>query len=503
MLEAYMQAWGQILAPMNMLFLFIGVVFGVVLGITPGLGALIGVSLVMSVVWGMEAGPAILMLVAIHATVMTGGSIPAVLMGIPGAPTNVITTVDGYPMAQKGEGARAVGAALFSSMLSGVVGVVLALVMIPVVIPLVLMMKSPEMTLLMLLGLCFLAVATGGREGMLKNLVAGMFGMLVALIGFNHPTGTVRYTFGASYLMYGIDLTLIALGIFAVGELMDVFLKEKAAIATAETAKVKIRDTLEGVKDIFRHWGLFLRSSIIGYFFGVIPGIGGANSVFVCYGLGKRFSKHPDEWGKGCVEGVIAPESANNSSVGGATLTTMAFGIPGDPVLALIMGTFMILGVTPGREMVTQNLDFLLLILIGIAVANILAVLLTLPFISQLAKVTLVPYKFLFCIILAVVAASTYANKMAITDVYAIIFLGVIGLGLKRFGYSLACFILGFVLGSLLEYYMWQSLVIYGPLFFLSSPICITFIVLMVCLFLPYERLKVALSKARGKIFGR
>lgn len=496
MIEAYGQALAQLFSWGNMLYLCIGVLVGLVLGITPGLGALIGISLALTMVWGMEAGNAVLMLVAIHAKVMTGGSVPAILMGIPGAPTNVVTLADGYTMSQKGQGARALGAALSSSALSGIVGVVLALAMVPVIIPVVLAMKYAERSLLMLLGLCFLAVATGGREGTFKNLMAGMLGILVACIGWYDWTGTARFSFGSHYLMYGIGLTLIALGVFAVGEIMDMFLKGQTSITTAEVTKTRIQDTFQGMKDVFRNWWLFLRSSVIGYVFGVIPGLGGINSVFVAYGLGKKTSKRPEEWGKGCVEGVIAPESANNSSVGGATLTTLAFGIPGDPVLALVMGAFLMLRVIPGPDMVTHHLDFLFLILIGIAVANILAVLFILPSVSLLSKLTTIPYKFLGSVILVLVATGTYTESRLIMDVFALIPLGILGVCMKRFGFSLACFVLGFVLGPLVEYYMWLAYMVSGPLFFLSSPISIILIVLMVGLFLPTKPLKVALSKA-------
>lgn len=482
-LQGFSQGFLELFGFSNVLFLSVGVLLGIILGVTPGLGALIGISLVLPVIWFMEAGAGILMLIGIHAAVMTAGVVPTILMRIPGAPTNIATLADGYPMAERGEGARALGAALCSSALGGIVSVVLALLMVPLIVPLVLALGSPELTLLMLLGLSFLA-ALGTGEARIKNMIAGMAGILVSLIGIQDSTGLYRYTFGSAYLYDGVSLLLIALGVFAMAEIIDLSLQGRSTIASAtDTAKVKMRDIFEGMKDVFRHWGLWFRSSVLGYIVGVIPGIGGTISIFMAYGWGMKTSKHPEKWGKGCVEGVIAPEAANNSSVGGSVLTTLAFGVPGDSVMALIMGAFLIFGVTPGKELLTVNLNLAAMIIIGVALANLLAVLFILPAVSTLTKTTKIHYKYLFCILLVLITASAFTESRNMTDIFVIIPLGIIGVCMKRFGYSLACFILGFILGGLFEHYLWMSLRIFGPFFFLSSPICIAFVLLLTGLF--------------------
>jgi len=492
-IQAYLWGFLHLFEPANLLFICVGVLIGIFLGVIPGLGAFIGISLVLPIIWFMEPGAAILMLIGIHASVMTAGVVPAILMRIPGAPTNVATLADGYPMAERGEGARALGAALISSGLGGVVSVLIALLMIPLIVPVVLALGSPELALLVLVGLSFLAVL-GTSEDRIKNLIAGMVGILLALVGIQHSTGVYRYTFGSPYLFDGIGILLVILGVFAMAEIMDLSLKGKATISVAESTKVRMRDLFEGVKDVFRNWWLWLRCSVIGYIIGIIPGIGGTVSIFVAYGYGNKVSKHPEEWGKGSVEGVIAPEAANNSSVGGSVLTTLAFGVPGDSVMALILGAFLIFGIVPGRQMLTENLGFASMIILGVALANIITVVICLPAISKLAKITTVPYKYLFCILLVLVTAATFTESRDMPDIFAIIPLGIIGLCMKRFGYSLACFILGFILGGIFESYLWLSLKIYGPLFFLSSPITIAFIVLLVALF-TYPSIKAAISK--------
>ncbi|MFO7773158.1 MAG: tripartite tricarboxylate transporter permease [Dehalococcoidia bacterium] len=499
MFEAFVQGFAHLFAqPETILLLCLGVLAGIVLGITPGVGGLLGVSLALGLIRGMDPAAGLLILMGIYSAVMTGGTLPAVLMNVPGSVVNAATIADGYPMAQRGEGARALGAAFTSSALGGIVGVVFALLMLPVIVPLVLALRPPELALLMLLGLSFLA-SLGGGEARMKNLMVGMLGILVSLIGVQPSTGLYRYTFGSHHLFPGISLLVIALGIFGMGEMMDLFLKGSPAISALEKTKVKLRDTFEGVKDVFRNWWLWLRCSVIGYVIGVIPAIGGATSTFVAYGYGNKASKHPEQWGKGCVEGVIAPEAANNAGVGGALLTTMAFGIPGDSVLALILGALLIFGIVPGRALLTESPDLVFTVLIGIALANILAVLFMLPGISHLTKITATPFKFIFSIVLALIAASAFTADRAIMHVFLLIPFGVLGVCMKSFGYSLPCFLLGFILGGIFEHYLWLALIIRGPLFFLSSPISIALILVIIASF-AVSPLKSALIKARGKI---
>lgn len=494
MVEAVGQAFAHLLDPGTVLLVCLGVVIGIVLGVTPGVGATIGVSLIMPMLWAIDPGTGIVMLVAIHSAVMTAGSIPAILVRVPGSILAVATMQDGYPMTQKGQGARAMGASLTSSALGGILAVPLALLMLGAIKPIVLALTSPELALLCILGLSFLAVI-GGSENKLKNLMAGVVGIMVSMVGLQAATGTYRYNFGSVYLSSGFDLVTVALGIFAMGEIFDLFIKGKGTVALKKVT-VRTRDVMQGVLDVFRHWWLWLRCSVIGYVIGVIPGVGGELGIFAAYGYGQRSSKHPEKWGTGIVEGVIAAESANNATVGGALLTTLAFGIPGEAIMALILGAFLIYGIVPGEAMFGSNLNLTVMMLIGLAFANLLAAIFCMPFLSRLAKIAFLDTKFHFCILACFVSAATFANSMILTDIIAIIPLGLLGLALKRFGYSLPCFILGFVLGSLFEKYFWLALKIKGGFFFVSSPYAIALTAIIVLAFTA-GYLKKAYSKVR------
>lgn len=481
MLEAVGQAFAHLAVPGNFLLVCMGVVVGIVLGVTPGVGATIGVSLILPLLWAIDPGTGIVVLVAIHSAVMTAGSIPAILVRVPGSILAVATMQDGYPMTQKGQGARAMGAALTSSALGGIIAVPLALLMLGAIKPIVLALTSPELALLCVLGLSFLAVI-GDPKNKLKNLMAGVIGIMIAMVGVQAATGTYRYTFGSVYLSSGFDLVTVALGIFAMGEIFDLFLKGKGTVALEKVA-VKMGDVLQGVLDVFRHWWLWLRCAVIGYVIGVIPGVGGELGIFAAYGYGQKSSKHPERWGTGIVEGVIAAESANNATVGGALLTTLAFGIPGEAIMALILGAFLIYGIVPGEAMFTFQLSLTVQMLIGLAVANLLAALFCFPFLSRLARIAFLDTKFHFAILACFVMAATFANSMILTDVLAVVPLGLLGLALKRFGYSLPCFILGFVLGGLFEKYFWLAIKLQGATFFISSPYAIALTVLIILAF--------------------
>jgi TctA family transporter len=467
MVEAFIHASSVLFDPGNLLLICVGVAIGIILGATPGIGATIGVSLILPMLWAIDPGTGIIVLVAIHSAVMTSGMIPSILVRVPGSILAVATMQDGYPMTQKGEGARALGAGLASSAFGGIISVPLALVMLKVIKPIVLALSYPELTLLCVLGLSFMAVI-GGSENKIKNLMAGVLGIMISMVGLQTGTGTYRYTFGSVYLSTGFDLVTIALGIFAMGEIFDLFIKGKGSISLTKVA-VKTRDVLQGVLDVFRHWWLWLRCSIIGYVIGLIPGVGGELGIFIAYGYGQRSSKHPEKWGTGIVEGVIAPEAADNSTVGGTLLTTLAFGIPGEAIMALILGAFLIYGIVPGEQMFTTHLSLTLQMLIGLALANLLAGLFCLPFVSSLAKVAFLDTKYHFAVLACFVTAATFANSLILMDVFFLVPLGLLGLGLKRFGYSLPCFILGFVLGGLFEHYLWLSLKIDGFGFVFSS----------------------------------
>lgn len=479
MIEAYGQALAFLLQPMTLLLMLVAVIIGLIMGVIPGLGGLVGISLFLPFIFGMRPEIALTFLVAFDSVVYIGGCVTAILLNIPGTNPNAATLFDGFPMNQKGEGARAIGAAVASSMVGGFVPVLLALAMIPLMLPIVMAFRSPEMAILVLVGISFIAVLTG--RSVIRGLISGAMGVLFALIGFHGFTGAYRFTFGILFLYDGLEIVAVALGVFGIAELLDMSIKGQATIATKKVA-AKLSNVFQGVKDVWIHKWLWLRCTILGYIFGIIPGVGGEAATFVAYGLAKQTSKNPEKFGTGCVEGVIAPEAANNAKEAGSVLTTMAFGIPGSVVMAVLMGAFLIVGVNPGPRMMVDHLPLALTLLLGIAIANVLGGVITLFSAPYLARVASVKFSFLFPLILVLIFAGVYIVVNSLANIIVVIIFGLIGLLMKRYDFSPAGLLLGFVLGRLLEDYTWMSVAVAGPIFFIT-PICFLLFAILIGLF--------------------
>ncbi|MFH1003528.1 MAG: tripartite tricarboxylate transporter permease [Chloroflexota bacterium] len=485
MLEAYGQALSFLLSPMTLLLMLGAVIIGLIIGIIPGIGGLIGVALFLPLVFRMPAETALTFLITFHAVTMTGGSISAILVNVPGTGANAATLLDGFPMNQKGEGARAVGAAVTASTFGGLVPCFLALAMIPLVYRLVIAFRSPEMAMLVLLGISFIAVLTGRSKT--RGLASGTLGVLISLIGFQNVTGTYRFTLGSEFLYSGLEIVAMALGLFGLAELFDVLMKGHTSI-TSTTSKQSLADALQGALDVWRHKWVWLQGTIIGYIIGVIPGVGAETGTFVAYGQAKKTSKHPELFGTGIVEGIIAPESANNAKESGALLTTMAFGIPGSAIFALFMGAFLMVGVIPGPRMLVDHLPLALIMILGIALANLIGGIISLLAAPYLARATSVHIDFLFPIILCLIITGGYIVRNTMMNVVAVIILGLLGLLMKRYDFSRPAMLLGFVLGQLFENYVLLSYQVSGPLFFVT-PISMALFAFIVLLFV-YPLLK-------------
>ena len=340
---------------MNILpYILLGVPAGLLFGLLPGLSGVTTLVLLMPFIYGMEPAPALAFLLGAHAVVYTGGSVTAVLLNIPGSTPNAATLIDGYPMTQKGLAGRALGNALVASALGGIVGAIALIALIFAVRPIVMAFGLPEYFFLILLGLSFIAVI--GSDSPAKGLVSGIIGIFLSFVGIHGLTGMPRYTFDTLYLLEGFGLVPIGLGVFAIPEVVNLLIK-RGSIAQVDKAEVRTGLIWEGAKDVFRHFRLFLQSSLVGTFIGVIPGVGGDVAPFVAYGIAKQTSKNYKEFGHGCVEGVIAPEAANNAKEGGSLLPTLAFGIPGSAGMALMMGAFLIVGINPGPTFLKEHAD--------------------------------------------------------------------------------------------------------------------------------------------------
>jgi TctA family transporter len=443
-------------------FLSFGVLIGLVLGVIPGLGGLVGLSLLLPFTFNMDPYTALAFMMGLQAVVVTSDTIPAVLFGVPGTVGSAATILDGYPMARKGEAGRAFGAAFSASVIGGLFGALLLGISVPILRPIVLEIGSPELLAICVFGLSLVAVLSGGSP--LKGLAGACIGLMVATAGDDPQTGTLRWTFDSLYLWDGLPVVPLALGLFAVPELADMAITKQSISVNAEDQKRDARfGQLDGIRDTFQNWFLVLRCATIGSFLGAVPGIGASVIDWIAYGHAARTEKGAAEtFGKGDVRGVIASEASNNAKEGGALVPTIAFGVPGSASMALILGAFLIHGLVPGPEMLTTRLDVTYTLVWSVAIANVLGAGICFAFANQLAKVALIRIGVLAPVVLAITYIGAFQGSRQWGDIYALLIFGLIGWVMKRLRWPRPPLILGFVLGGLVERYMFISVERYG-----------------------------------------
>ena len=459
MLDMAVVAAVNLFDPLRLSFLGLGVLFGLFLGVMPGLGGLVGLSLLLPFTFHMDPYTAMAFLMGLQAVVATSDTIPAVLFGVPGTVGAAATIVDGYPMARRGEAGRAFGAAFSASLIGGLYGALLLALAVPVIRPIILQVTSPELLAICIFGLSLVAVLSGGSP--LKGLAAACIGLMVATAGDDPQTGTLRWTFDSLYLWDGLPVVPLALGLFALPEIADMVINRTTVAGKA--ARISRWSQLEGIKDVFRNMSLVFRCSTLGAALGAVPGIGASIIDWIAYGYAVRTIKDADKtFGRGDVRGVIAPESANNAKEGGALLPTIAFGVPGSAAMALILGAFLIHGLVPGPEMLTKRLDITYTLVWSVALANILGAGICFLFANQLAKIAVVRIGILAPTVLAITFIGAFQGSKAWGDLYALLIFGVLGWVMKRLHWPRPPLILGFVLGALVERYMFISVERYG-----------------------------------------
>ena len=459
MLDAAMQALAAIAEPARLAYLSAGVVLGLVIGILPGVGGVAGMALLLPFTYNMDAYSAFAFLLGLGAVTSTGDTIPAVLFGVPGTSASQATVLDGHAMAKKGEAGRALSAAYVSSVLGGVFGALLLGLTIPLLRPIILYMGSPELLACAVFGISMVAVLSGNAP--LRGLAMAAFGAMLSMIGGGPQTGTLRWTLGSLYLYDGLPLLPVALGIFAMPELCDLAIR-RAAIAS--TTKYNVREgMLKGAGDALRNWWLVLRCGMLGSAIGAIPGLGSAVVDWFAYGHAIRTVKGAAQtFGTGDVRGVIAPESANNAKEGGALVPTIAFGVPGSASMAILLGAFLIQGLVPGPAMITRHLDVTYAMVWSIAIANILGAGLCFLFSGQFAKLATLRYTLILPLIMSVVFVGAFQGSRDWGDLYTLFAFGVLGWTMKRLRWPRPPLILGFVLGAIIERYMFISTARYG-----------------------------------------
>ena len=439
--------FGVALQPVNLLWCFVGVLFGNVVGVLPGMGVMAAISLLLPLTFGMPPVAAILMLSGIYSGAQYGGAICSILLNLPCHPPHAVTCLDGYPLTRQGKGGVALGITMLSSFVGASFGIIEMIFFAPILVELAFRFGPADICSLMLLGL--LAGSTLARGSALKGVAMTVLGLLLGLVGTDVNTGETRFTFGVVELYDGIEIVALALGLFGIAE----FLKSVNRVAPIDlgSARVRFRDLRPSRAELKRAIPAMLRGTLAGSLCALIPGTGPTIASFVAYAAEKRLSRHPERFGHGAIEGVAAPEAATHSSVQGDFIPTMSLGIPGDAVMALILGALIIQGITPGPTLIREHPDIFWGLIASFWIGNILLVFLNVPLIGIWVKMLAIPYRYLYPSALFFICIGVYSASNDLFHVGETLVLGLFGYALLALGFHPAPILLGFVLGPRFE----------------------------------------------------
>ena len=438
--------------PVNLLFAFLGVLLGTIIGALPGIGPSAGVAVLLPVTFGMSPVTAMIMLAGIYYGAMYGGTITSVLINTPGESASVMTTLDGYQMALKGRAGAALGMAAIGSFIAGTLSVVLLMLAAPPLAEWAVSFGPPEYFALMVLGLTTLASLTGGS--MLKGMAMALAGLLLGTVGIDLMMGEPRYTFGMVELYDRLDFLPVAVGLFAIGELMYNIYRP----VRVEPIKASLSGLLPTRQDWRDSWGAIARGTTIGFFVGVLPGAGATIASFLAYATEKRVSRRSEKFGTGVIEGVAAPESANNAASTGALVPLMALGIPGSGTTAVMLGALTLYGLQPGPLLMSTNPEVFWGLVASMYVGNVMLLILNLPLAPAFASILRIPYSVLVPIILGIALFGVYSVENSIFNVSVALLFGGIGFVMRIYGYPPAPLVLALVLGPMLEKALRQSM---------------------------------------------
>jgi len=459
-LEASLSGLVTVLSWPTFGFLMIGVVVGLIFGAIPGIGGITAFIILFPLLLNLGAEAAFALIIGLFAVTTTSDTVSSVLLGVPGTAGSQATILDGHAMAKKGEAARALGAAYVASAIGGVFGALVLAMGLQILRPLVLLLQSPEFFALGLWGITMVSVLSGNTP--LKGITMGVLGLMLATVGIEMTIGIERYTFGQMYLLEGIPTGLLALGLFGIPELMSLAIG-RTSISRVPAPENLLRNQIQGAIDVIKNWTLVLRCSSIGILVGFIPGLGSSVVDWIAYGHAlQTCSGARDSFGQGDVRGVIAPESANNSKDGGSLIPTIAFGIPGSLSMVLLLSVLISLGITPGRDMMTTHLDLTFTIIWSLAIANIVGTGICLAATNLLVRVVFLPYAWVIGAIIPVIFLAAFSWNGSAGDLYTLMLFSVAGFFMKLWGWPRPPFILGFVLGPILENRFFITLNLYG-----------------------------------------
>ncbi|MEW9031234.1 MAG: tripartite tricarboxylate transporter permease [Planifilum fimeticola] len=464
----------------NLLFAFVGVLIGTAVGVLPGIGPMSGVALLIPITATMTGGmppehaatSAIILLAGIYYGAMYGGSTTSILLNTPGESSSVVTTLDGYQMARQGKAGAALAIAAIGSFVAGLIALAGLVLLSEPLSNVALRFGPAEYFSLMVLGLC--AVSGLAGRSMTKALIMTVFGLLLGTIGVDNVSGVARFTFDMPVLYQGLEFLTVAVGLFALGEVFKTLLaREDGPGSIARVGRV-----LPGRDDLKRSAPSILRGSLLGFFVGVLPGAGATMASFFSYVLEKKWSKHPERFGKGAIEGVAGPESANNAASGGALIPLLTLGIPGSGTTAILLGAFIMYNVQPGPLLFDEHPMVAWGLIASMFVGNLMLLILNLPLVKVFARIIATPRRYLLPIIVAISVFGVYAVQINTFDLFLLIAFGVIGMVLARHEYPLAPLVLGLVLGPMIENNMRRALTASNGDFmiFLEKPVSLAFL---------------------------
>ncbi len=454
-IQSLVQGFGVALSWQNLVFMLVGITLGVLIGVLPGLGGANGVAILLPLTFSMNPTSAIIMLSCIYWGALFGGAITSILFNIPGEPWSVATTFDGYPMAQQGRAAQALTAAFTSSFVGAIFAVLLITFLAPLLAKFALKFGPAEFFAVQLLTFCsFVGMS---KEPPAKTIAAMMLGFALAAVGLDAVTGTLRMTFEVPELLKGFDFLIAVIGLFGIGEIL--LTMEEGLSFKGKSAKINFKVVWQTWAELIKHWKLFLRSVAVGCWMGITPG-GATPASFMSYGMARRMSKEPNEFGKGRIEGVVAPETAAHAAGTSALLPMLTLGIPGSPTAAVLLGGLLIWGLQPGPMLFVEQKEFVWGLIASMYIGNIVGLIVVLTTVPWWAAILRIPFSIIGPVIIVICAIGAYTVHSSMFDVILMLVFGVLGYLFKKLKYPMAPLVLALVLGDMAESSFRQSMLI-------------------------------------------
>jgi len=453
-IQGILTGFEVILTPVNLAYVFVGVLLGMVVGILPGLGPVATIAILLPLTYSIPPESAIIMLAGIYYGSAYGGTITSVLLRLPGEAATVVAAFDGYPMARQGRAGPALGIAAIGSFIGGVIGVAGLTFLAPVLAGFALNFGPPEYAALAVLGI--LLVAYIGSQSVTRSVISAAFGLLLATIGEDPVTGSSRLTFGITDLLGGVDIVPIAMGLFGIGEILHNL--EQQARGTLATSRVS--NIWPSMRDWIQSRGAILRGSVVGFFIGILPGAGATIASLTSYALEKRRSREPERFGKGAIEGVAGPETSNNAAATSSFVPLLTLGIPGSATTAILYGALLLQNITPGPLLVSQNPEIFWGVITSMIVGNLMLLVLNIPLIGLFIQVLRVRLSILAPLVVVVTMIGSFSLNNSVFDIWLVLAFGALGYMMKKYGFEPAPLVLAFVLGPILETAFRQSMLI-------------------------------------------